>query len=151
STFGNLTNVGFDNVSLDAGSFFGGYVAKMVKNIQAFTKPLEPIVDVLTSEVPGLSDIGIHGTLLTLLDPSGASDAMPALDTIKALNALDVSTLNGSGQINFGSFTISNQLRSTGASIATSSVAPDVMQQADADAGGTLNALGQSNNVGGIQ
>ncbi|HEY2827515.1 MAG TPA: hypothetical protein VGJ04_07950, partial [Pirellulales bacterium] len=151
TTFGNLSNIGFDNVTLDVGSFFGGYVASMVKNIQAFTKPLEPIVDVLTTEIPGLSDIGIHTSLLTLLDPTGSSDAMDALNTIKALNSLDVSSLNGSGQINFGSFTIGSNLRSSGATIASSNVASDVMSQATAGAGSVLDQLGQSNDIGGIQ
>ena len=151
TTFGSLANVGFDHVTLDAGSFFGGYVENMIKNIQHFTKPLEPVVDVLTADIPGLSDIGIHASLLTLLDPNGSSDAMTALNTIKQINALDVTSLNGSGQIDFGSFTIGNAIRSTGASIASSNVAADVTQQADAAAGNTLNALGDSNSIDGIQ
>ena len=151
TTFGSLTNLGFDDVTLDAGSFFGAYVDSMVKNIQAFTKPLEPIVDVLTTEIPGLSDIGIHESLLTLLDPSGASDALTALDTIKQLNSLDPNSLSGSGNIDFGSFTIGDDIRSAGATIDSSSVASDVMQQANAAAGGTLDALGQNNSIAGIQ
>lgn len=151
NAFGSLANIGFDDVTLDAGSFFGGYVASMIKDIQHFTKPLEPIVDMLTTEIPGLSDIGIHESLLTLLDPSGASDALTALDTIKQLNSLDVSSLNGSGTIDFGSFTIGDDIRSAGASIATSNVAPDVMQQADNAAGDTLSALGQTNSIAGVQ
>jgi hypothetical protein len=151
TAFGSLTNIGFDDVTLDAGSFFGGYVESMIKNIQYFTKPLEPIVDVLTTEIPGLSDIGIHESLLTLLDPSGASDALAALDTIKQLNSLDVNSLNGSGSIDFGSFTIGDNIRSAGASIATSNAAQDVMQQANTAAGDTLSALGQTNSIDGIQ
>ncbi|MGH7136308.1 MAG: hypothetical protein ACREHD_11250, partial [Pirellulales bacterium] len=150
-TFGSLTNIGFDDVTLDAGSFFGGYVDSMIKDIQHFTKPLEPIVDVLTTEIPGLSDIGIHASLLTLLDPSGASDALTALDTIKQLNSLDANSLNGSGSIDFGSFTIGDNIRSDGASIATSNVAQDVMQQANTAAGDTLGALGQTNSIAGVQ
>ncbi len=149
--FGSLANIGFDDVKLDAGSFFGGYVGTMIKDIQYFTKPLEPVVDVLTTEIPGLSDIGIHASLLTLLDPSGASDAMTALNTIKQINALDVNSLTGSGEIDFGSFTIGDEIRSTGPSIASSNVASDVMDQAKADAGSTLDALGESNSIGGVQ
>ncbi len=100
--------------------------------------------------MPGLSDIGIHTTLLTLLDPSGSSGALDALDTIKQINSIDVTSLNGSGQINFGSFTLGDDLRATGASIASSNVASDIMQQAEDAAGGTLDELGQENSIEGV-
>ncbi len=141
NTFGSMTNIGFDDVSIDAGSFFGTYVASLVKDIQQFTKPMQPIIDVINAPIPGLSDLGLNVSLRTLLgiDGSGYDDA---LDAITAIDNIDPSSLGGSGAIDLGSFTLNSDIRLNGPTINTSNVASNIMQQAQTDAGSSLNQVG---------
>ena len=49
--------VRFDNVQLDLGSFFEDFLGPIVRDIQKFTKPLQPIIDTATAPIPGLSQL----------------------------------------------------------------------------------------------
>jgi hypothetical protein len=147
ATFGDLSNIGFDHVSIDAGSFFGTYVASLVKDIQHFTKPIQPIIDVINTPIPGLSDLGLNISLRTLLGIEG-SGYDNALDAITAIDQIDPASLGGTGSINLGSFTLKGDLRVNGPAIDTSDVAADIMQQAHTDAGSTLDQVGSDSSSG---
>ena len=71
--FGAFTGpITFDgvNVTLDL-----GFLSKIVTDIQEITKPLQPIINVLNAQIPGLDAIGIKETLVGLfLDLTGNSD-----------------------------------------------------------------------------
>ena len=49
--------VRFDDVQLDLGSFFNDFLVPIVRDIQKFTKPLQPIIDTATAPIPGLSQL----------------------------------------------------------------------------------------------
>ncbi|HEY1600964.1 MAG TPA: putative Ig domain-containing protein [Pirellulales bacterium] len=141
NTLGTMSDIGFDHVSIDVGSFFGSYLASLVTDIQHFTKPMQPIIDVINTPIPGLSDLGLNVTLRSLLgiEGSGYDDA---LDAITAIDNIDPSSLGGTGAIDLGSFTLTNDIRLNGPTINTSNVAGDIMQQAQTDAGSSLNQVG---------
>ena len=144
NTIGSMSNIGFDDVSIDVGSFFGSYLGSLVTDIQHFTKPMQPIIDVINTPIPGLSDLGLNVTLRTLLgiDGSGFDDA---LDAITAIDSIDPSSLGGTGAIDLGSFTLQSDIRLNGPVISTSNVAGNIMQQAQTDAGSSLNQVGGKN------
>ncbi|MHC4995910.1 MAG: calcium-binding protein, partial [Planctomycetota bacterium] len=64
-----------DNVYLDAGTFLGEFLGPIVRDVQKYTKPLDPIIDQLTTPIPVLSDFaGEPVTLLTLAEVFGPAD-----------------------------------------------------------------------------
>jgi Ca2+-binding RTX toxin-like protein len=56
----------FNDVGLNLGSFFSEFLAPVVKEIQKVTKPLEPIIEVLTDPIPVISDLA--GEDISLVD-----------------------------------------------------------------------------------
>jgi Ca2+-binding RTX toxin-like protein len=62
--------VAFDNVYLDAGSFFSGFIKDVFGSIQTVTKPFEPIIETLKTELPLLNLSLID--LATLLSEPGS-------------------------------------------------------------------------------
>ena len=56
--FGTLGAVTFDNVSLDLGSFYGQYAEPILDKVSQVVEPLKPVVQLLTTKIPGFSDIG---------------------------------------------------------------------------------------------
>ena len=47
------------------------FLTKVIGDIQTYTKPLQPIADFLSAEVPGLSSLGVHLSLRSLADLDG--------------------------------------------------------------------------------
>jgi hypothetical protein len=120
--FGNRPTVAFENIRMDFGSFLSGVLAPVVGAIDTVLEPIRPLLDVLDTELPVLSDLGPTRALLdrdgdgavTLLEMAallgdGFATAVTFLDA--ADNILDVkqvldslSTSGGSTLIDFGSF-----------------------------------------------
>src|SRR5581483_6099221 len=50
-------DVSYNNVSFELGSFISSFVGPIIKDIQIFTQPIQPIIDVLTLPLPALSDL----------------------------------------------------------------------------------------------
>jgi Ca2+-binding RTX toxin-like protein len=50
-------DVSYTNVSFELGSFLSSFVGPIIKDIQIFTEPIQPIIDVLTLPLPALSDL----------------------------------------------------------------------------------------------
>ena len=65
-----LNVVKFVDVGLDLGSFLGDFLGPIVSQIQEFTDPLQPIVEILTARIPVLSDLA--GKTVTLVDIAAA-------------------------------------------------------------------------------
>ena len=54
---GDVPTIQFNDVQVDIGSFFSSFVSPIISKIQTLTKPLQPVVDVLTKRLPVLSDL----------------------------------------------------------------------------------------------
>ncbi len=52
---GNL-KIEFNNVGIDLGSLIGDFLAPILKEASRITKPLKPVVDIVTAPIPGLTD-----------------------------------------------------------------------------------------------
>jgi len=102
-----------DNIYLDVGSFISDFLAPILSKIQSVTKPLQPIIDVVTARIPILSDLAGHditlldlAQLFGLLEPSTVDFIKDVAQVITLIN-----DLQGIGQgdilIPFGSFTLS--------------------------------------------
>lgn len=61
-----LNTVKFLNAGLDLGSFLGDFLGPVVSQIQEFTEPLQPIIDILTTPIPVISDMA--GEPISLVD-----------------------------------------------------------------------------------
>ena len=89
-------DVSFQNIQLDMGSFFNEFLGPIVRDIQKFTKPLQPIIDTAEAPIPGLSQLSeLAGNgKLTFLDffehASGADLTMihRLIDLINLINSL---------------------------------------------------------------
>ena len=58
--------VGFSDLELNLGEFFGGFAADVFAEVDKVIEPVRPIVDILTTPVPVISDLG--ETEVTFLD-----------------------------------------------------------------------------------
>jgi autotransporter-associated beta strand protein len=63
---GDQPTVVFDNVRLSVGEFVSDFAGPILKEVQKFTQPLQPIVDFLTTPVPVLKDLGLQWTPLDI-------------------------------------------------------------------------------------
>ncbi|HEX8911120.1 MAG TPA: calcium-binding protein, partial [Humisphaera sp.] len=54
---GSAPHVAFQNVQLGLGSYISAAVAPVIEKIQVFTKPLQPVIDVLEARLPVVSDL----------------------------------------------------------------------------------------------
>ena len=50
--------IAFEDVTLDLGSFLSDFLGPILEQIQKFTQPLQPIVDLLEQDIPIVSDLG---------------------------------------------------------------------------------------------
>ena len=94
--FGVFTEpITFDGVNV---SITLGILGKIIADIQQITEPIQPIINILNAQVPGLDAIGIKETLVGLfLDLTGNSSYKPEVDAffsdITLINSLDTSSL----------------------------------------------------------
>ena len=63
---GDVTQLGFNEMKLDMGSFISGVLAPIVSKIQKVIEPLKPLIDFLTTPFPVLKDLDIIITPLSL-------------------------------------------------------------------------------------
>jgi hypothetical protein len=127
-------SVSFNNVSLDASNIFPGLITDAIGDVQKITKPLQPFVNILRTNIPGLDDIGIKESLADLMG-SGVSSLA---DTINFLNNLP--SISGSGSIDLGSFSVTDPRQ--GSVVMGPSPSPiDGLDQAKKDSGGLDSLL----------
>ena len=83
----------------------------MLEQIQVVTEPLQPIIDIVTTPLPVLSDLGLEITLLDIAKATGkvSPGFVTALETIfdviSTVNSIDLSD-TGSLLVPFGDFTV---------------------------------------------
>ena len=170
SAGGNLTQLKFMNIGLDLGSFISDFLGPIVKEVQKVTKPFEPLVEVITTPIPVLSDLaGKPITLIDLAELYGKVDAgfiYAIADIISLVNSLptdagnviitffDTIDLKGDQTDPLNDFSLANlkspaaldAKRSTGTANDFISSIPSLSsaKQAFANAGGFANKLNSS-------
>jgi len=97
ASFGDLQFVKFESITLVADSLFGsdGFVSNIVKKVQAFTKPIQPLIDFISFQVPGLSDLGLDVSVKSFLEEANPDSAAAIEDTINAIDAINHINLSG--------------------------------------------------------
>ena len=88
-------SVSFDNIRLQIGTFLSGFVGDILGPIQQILEPIQPIIDVLTSPLPGISYLfGEDTTILDLGRWFGYEEAADfiegAIGIINLVNSLEV-------------------------------------------------------------
>jgi Ca2+-binding RTX toxin-like protein len=108
-------NASVEDVQLDLGSFINEFLGPIITEVQKFTKPLQPIIDVVSAPIPGISQLAeLVGeppvTLLTLFEAISGNDLTlikTLLQVITFFNSLPTSDA-GLGPITIGRFDINN-------------------------------------------
>ena len=99
------TSLSFANVQLNLGGFASSFLDKAIADLQAFTKPLQPLADDL--ETPFIA--GSNFTTLWVMQQLGygqaAGYAKTFADTVHAINALTPPAAGTATSVNLGSFT----------------------------------------------
>lgn len=113
---GSAPTLAFNNVKLDVGQLLGAVAAPVLDRINDITRPIRPLLDVLTRRVPVISDLfGRDIDLLTLAEwyaTPGANIASTRnfIQAVKTIaSTLPGLTVGGSGQalLSLGSFNVS--------------------------------------------
>jgi MBG domain (YGX type)/Bacterial Ig-like domain (group 3)/Putative Ig domain/Dockerin type I domain len=110
-----------DNFGLDADSFLHGFLGDLVTEVQKFTEPLQPIVNVLNTPVPILSAFDSDETIGDLLlKGAGGTDAdeldkfNTLMQVITSVDSIDLSGTTGGAVINFGTISLTGDARNAG-------------------------------------
>ncbi len=101
----------FRDVSLNLSSFVSGLIGPALGQIQKVIKPIQPLIDLLTTKIPVISDLENRTvTFLDLAAELGGGDAKPFIQAVETLvNAIDLlDDLSTSGDIliHIGTFKI---------------------------------------------
>jgi Ca2+-binding RTX toxin-like protein len=115
-TFGNAPTISLNDSSLNLGSFFSTLPGQVLKQIQEITKPIQPIIDILTAEIPLITELS--GKVTTLLDLIGATpDEVAAIKGLADIVTLANTVASFSGDngvsIDLGSLTLDTDVRSS--------------------------------------
>jgi Ca2+-binding RTX toxin-like protein len=102
----------FTDIYLDLGSFISDFLSPVLEKIRAVTEPLDPIIEIVTTPIPVISDLaGEEVTFLDLaevfglLEPSTVRFIENVLDVVQLVNDLE-GIGEGSVLIPFGSFAL---------------------------------------------
>lgn len=113
---GSAPTLTFSNVQLDAGQFLNLVAGPILDRINDITRPIRPLLNVLTQRVPVISDLyGRDVDLLTLAEWFGSpgSNIASTRDFISAVKSISstlpglISAGGGQSFLNFGSFNVS--------------------------------------------
>ena len=106
-------SITFDQVQLNLGSFFQNFADQVLGTVQDVLAPIQPVIKILTTPIPVLSDLEGHDvTVVNLAQLFGNNGTAQFLSAITYLNNLIISLPKpGSGTdsgvwIDLGSFTI---------------------------------------------
>lgn len=153
TSFGTLTQLSFDHVSVDLHQLLPGFVQDVVGDVQSFVKPLFPFLDFINKPIPGLSDIGINTTVRDLLNKGGmiSGSVSNILDALTFIRNLSVNPSVNGLPLDLGSFslldgnsTLSDAINGTFANPNANSAAigNDILTKANAATGGFFNSIG---------
>lgn len=151
ATLGDRPSFALENNSINLESFFNSFAGRTFRQIDRAMEPFADVIEVLTAEIPLLSDLGSDGvTILDVLDvPPEAVDAIQDIGAISDLASLSSSfTGNGTVFVDLGNYGVSGDLRTSpledlsGASLRP----PSTTRDAD------LNRfMGDAGGIGGFQ
>ncbi len=85
----NPLAVNFTNVQMNIGEFFGGFAGDVLGRVQDVLEPVQPVIDVLTTRLPVISDLS--GGKVTLVDMArmfGRADVADFLQSVIDVNNL---------------------------------------------------------------
>ncbi len=106
---GGLQLVEFQGIGLDLGSFVSDVLGPIVGKVKDITEPVQPLIDVFTTPLPVVSELGLE---ITLLDIAGAfGDVDPSMiyaiaDIVSFINSIPDPSSAGALIIPFGNFTV---------------------------------------------
>ncbi|MDV6029537.1 MAG: hypothetical protein F9B45_05405 [Phycisphaera sp. RhM] len=80
--------VQFNQVQISLGSFLGDFLSPIVENIQATLAPLDPVLDLLTQQLPVFDQLGLGVSLLDLGTLFGYEDAASFLAAVADIKDL---------------------------------------------------------------
>ncbi|XZE54543.1 LamG-like jellyroll fold domain-containing protein [Planctomycetaceae bacterium SH139] len=87
----NAPTVDFNNVQLNLGDFFSGFAGELLRDVQDVLAPVQPVIDILSSRLPVISDLsGSSVTLVDLARLFGRADVANFLESVKTVNDLIV-------------------------------------------------------------
>ena len=87
ATFGQTPTLALNECSMNVRSFYQSFATKLLRTIGDVTAPLQPLIDVLTTPIPLLSDLGEAD--YTMLDLMGATEnEIAAIEGLTALGQL---------------------------------------------------------------
>jgi Ca2+-binding RTX toxin-like protein len=93
--------IGFQNIQLDLGQFFQEFLGPIVREVQRWTKPLQPVIDTISAPIPGISDLSeLAGagpiTMLDFLEHATGADLTVIRQIIKLINVVNNLPTSGS-------------------------------------------------------
>ncbi|MFM9971581.1 MAG: DUF4347 domain-containing protein, partial [Burkholderiales bacterium] len=153
SSFGGKPIIVFEAVTLDLGQFITGFIAPIVEKVHSVTKPLEPLAEMLTAEIPLLAELkaqqrsllDIAGTLLGQTKYASVVKAVRAIiQVIELVKTVDAFLQSGEGnlKINFGDFVVGGDARSANNAQAVPTNTPTNMNaNAQVPAGAAKNVV----------
>ena len=94
---GTITDLKLSNIGLDIGDLLPNFLTKVIGDVQTYTKPLQPIADFLSAEVPGLSSLGVNLSLKSLADLDNDPGVGQFVGVINLINSLPSDGNQGSG------------------------------------------------------
>ncbi|MEP6664126.1 MAG: hypothetical protein ABJC04_10720, partial [Verrucomicrobiota bacterium] len=114
SIFGSVPMLTLENNRINLESFFKAFAERALDQIDQTTGPLQPVIDVLTTEIPLLSDLGSDA--VTILDILGVdASTVAALGELAALidlaNFAHNTTGNSNVFVDLGSYALGGDLR----------------------------------------
>ncbi len=142
------TSLSFTNVQLNLGGFASSFLGKAIADLQAFTRPLQPLADDL--ETPFIA--GSNFTTLWVMQQLGygqaAGYARTFADTVHAINALTPPVAGTATSVNLGSFTAQvqspTQLVTVGSTLAS-------VAQVDSHLGSLAPVFAQLRSIPGLR
>ncbi|HEY4634774.1 MAG TPA: calcium-binding protein, partial [Candidatus Limnocylindrales bacterium] len=143
-----LQVVEFRDIGLDLGSFISDFLSPIVSEVQKFTAPFQPVIDVVTAPIPVVSDLA--GRDISLVDLAGMTgfvnpDLIYAIaDVITLVNSIPDPIAEGSLILPFGDFTIFSRSGGTMPALWSpdfDQADRDLIELPDIDAGDIAGAL----------
>ncbi len=108
--FGDAPEVAVNDVRLDLGSFFTSFVAPIVEDVQDVLRPVEPVLDILETEIPLLAQLNtlLDGdeTPVRIVDLISDGDVQQFISAARTVLELEVPTANI--EIPLGSFQLTD-------------------------------------------
>ena len=140
ATFGDTPSLAIDNVTVYVGSFIYNLVGPLFNEVQQVLAPVEPLLNLLTEDLPVLSSLGIDVNLLDLARAFGYGKAadfiQTAADVVDVIHA--IANVTSTAGYNLGDYQISSAAFNPRTTTSLDSVDPS--KSAD----GTFTSSGQS-------